>query len=369
MAREFARDVWCLFGLPVDNLTLAATKDLLRTRVKERGRVVLSTINVNWVVHAFSDPAFRKAILNSDLVVLDGRPLLWLAKLIGYPMTGVVPGSTLIHEVLQEKGHGAPLSLFLFGGEPGAAEQALARVNKVDGGLKAVGALNPGFGTVAEMSGNQIIAAINKTVPDILLVALGAQKGARWIEHNRHRLEAKVISHLGATVNFLAGTVRRAPVPVQQIGMEWCWRILQEPKLFVRYASDALVLLRLVTGCFLGWRHYFGWQKHFRQVEVDDAVDWHEQDQEVTLSFGRNVQGTREAAVRQLFCRCVLSRKDITLDFQQTEFVDGAFMGLLLLLMKHQQANGCTLHLINIHGRLSRLFDFFGVNHAQKTPW
>ena len=120
----------------------------------------------------------------------------------------------------------------------------MEKVNAVPGGLKAVGAINPGFGSVEEMSSNAILHEINQAKPDILLVALGAKKGTAWIEYNRNKLNAGVISHLGATVNFLAGTVKRAPILFRRFGLEWLWRILQEPKLFSRYAYDGWVMFR-----------------------------------------------------------------------------------------------------------------------------
>lgn len=202
--QDFQRDVWCLFGLPVDNLTMAGSKHFLREKTKLADNTVLSTINVNWVVQSFSDSAFRAAIINSDIATLDGRPLLWLAKLLGYPMTDVVAGSTLIQELSQEDTGANYLSIFFFGGEEEAGQQAVARVNAKRGGLKAVGSLNPGFGSVEEISSDAIINTntINAARPDILLVALGAKKGTRWIEHNRHRLNAKIISHLALPLIF-----------------------------------------------------------------------------------------------------------------------------------------------------------------------
>lgn len=364
IAEDFARDLWCLFGLPVDNLTMASTKVLLRNRRREANGLVLATINVNWVVQSLADPAFRGAILNSDLVSLDGRPLLWLAKLLGYPMTELVPGSTLIQELQQDKNTDPPLSLFLFGGDAGAAQQAFEQVNNNPCGLHAVGALNPGFGSVEEMSSDAVVAAINQTEPDILLVALGAQKGTRWIEHNRHRLNAGVISHLGATINFLAGTVKRAPLWVRNVGLEWGWRILQEPKLFSRYALDGLIILRLLAGRFFLWRQYLAWQKRFRHVEINDCVDALETGGQITLSFGRNLQGAKDSAVRRVFSDCVCAGKDLVLDFEQTEFADGSFMGLLLLLVKHQQRKGRKLEFVNVHGQLASLFKLFCVREA-----
>ncbi|WP_319409027.1 WecB/TagA/CpsF family glycosyltransferase [uncultured Desulfosarcina sp.] len=224
------------------------TKQLIRNRAGEKRSLVMSTINVNWVVEASRNPSFRQAILNSDIVVLDGKPLLWLSKRKGHPIKEVVAGSSLIQELLVDKNTKNPLTIFLFGGEGDIAQQAMDRINSIHGGFRAVGALNPGYGSVEKMCSDEIIDAINQTEPDILLVALGAKKGTQWIEHNRQRLNAGVVSHLGATINFMAGTVQRAPFLMRKLSMEWVWRIFQEPKLFSRYAGDGLILLRLLIG-------------------------------------------------------------------------------------------------------------------------
>jgi N-acetylglucosaminyldiphosphoundecaprenol N-acetyl-beta-D-mannosaminyltransferase len=205
----------------------------------------LSTVNINWVAESFRDRDFKKAICNSDIVTLDGMPLLWLAKAKRFPFVETVAGSTLMQEILEEKSE-KPLTVFLFGGETGVADLAMQRINEKNGGMTAVGALDPGFGSVEGMSSDDIIQRINTTSPDILLVALGAKKGMKWIEMNRERLNVGVVSHLGATINFLAGTVKRAPIIMQNLGLEWVWRIFQEPKLFKRYFSDGLYVLNLL---------------------------------------------------------------------------------------------------------------------------
>ncbi len=359
--QDFQRDVWCLFGLPVDNLTLAGTKQLLHEKAELPYNTVLSTINVNWVVQSFSDPAFRAAIINSDIVVLDGKPLLWIAKLLGYPMTENVAGSTLIQELHQDKTTGTKLSIFLFGGEGDAAKQAAEGINKDPGGLNAVGSLNPGFGTVDEMSSDAIIDTINQARPDILLVALGAKKGTQWIEQNRDRLNAKIISHLGATINFLAGTVQRAPLIVRRIGMEWAWRILQEPKLFPRYATDGFILLRVLASRFWLWRQFLSNQKRFSQQDADSTVLQHENEKEILLSFGCNLQLTPVSPLRKFFSSCTYSKKNISLDFHQSEFASGTFLALLLLLLKHQRHNGTQLSITKINDKMIKLFTLFCV--------
>ncbi len=98
------------------------------------------------------------------------------------------------------------------------------------------------------MSDEATIERINRSGADFLVVALGAAKGHRWIEANRHRLKVPVISHLGAAVNFVAGRLRRAPLSLQRIGLEWIWRIKEEPILFRRYARDGWFLAKLLAG-------------------------------------------------------------------------------------------------------------------------
>ena len=86
---------------------------------------------------------------------------------------------------------------------------------------------------------------MNAARPDFLVVSLGAAKGQAWIMRNLHRLDVPLVSHLGAVVNFVAGEVRRAPRWMQRSGLEWAWRVKEEPALLRRYAGDALRLLPL----------------------------------------------------------------------------------------------------------------------------
>ncbi len=364
ISREFNRDVWCLFGLPVDNIDMEGIIVELEKRRQYPENTVLSTINVNWVVQSFHDPEFRKAIVNSDLVTLDGRPLLWLAKCLHFPMEDVVPGSSLMQKLHQNNKLNDPFSLFLFGGQEGAGQLAQDRINRVPGGLHAVGFLNPGFGSVEEMSDNKIIETINNKAPDILLVALGALKGTRWIEKNRNRLNAKVVSHLGATINFFAGTVRRAPKLLCTVGLEWVWRIFQEPKLFSRYFNDGLFLLLFLLRHIMLWYQAITRRGIFNQDYAKMKVAQLEKDDEILLFFKGHLNVSKTSSLRKIFCEAVCSRKRIVLDFSKTISADGAFMGQLLLLMKWQHRNACGLVLRNIPAELEKIFNFFSVFHS-----
>ena len=111
-------------------------------------------------------------------------------------------------------------------------------LNAENGGLVCVGALNPGYGTIEDMSGDAIIAAVNASKAEFLVVALGARKGQTWLLRNHHRLRVPVRAHLGAAVNFQAGSVKRAPRAIRKVGLEWLWRIKEEPHLRIRYWHD-----------------------------------------------------------------------------------------------------------------------------------
>lgn len=361
LKQDLNRDAWWLLGFPVDNVTIESTITVFRNRSDGNTSIVWSTVNVNWFALSLTNAVFRQDLLESDLITLDGRPLLWLAGLLGYPMKEVVPGSTLIQD-LNELQDATSLSIFLFGGEDGAGELASCQVERTNGGLRSVGHLNPGFGTVEEMSREAVIEKINGASPDILLVALGASKGLRWITYNRERLNAKIISHLGATINFLAGTLDRAPVAVRNIGLEWCWRIIHEPKLFQRYWKDGLVVGGYLTRRLFLYAKYLLLARRYKGRETDEITLREEESGEVTVKFGENVQLARSLFIRELFIDLLLKEKNIILDFKRTNYVDGAFMALLFFIKKHADAKGIGVSVINVSKGLKKLFDLNNFN-------
>jgi N-acetylglucosaminyldiphosphoundecaprenol N-acetyl-beta-D-mannosaminyltransferase len=238
-----------LLGLPVDCVTMAQAKARIISAARTRTRLFFATPNVNFLALANRNPSFREAVLRTDLSLVDGMPLVWIARLLGIPVPERVAGSNLIEELLAEK-LTPPLRVFFFGGAPGVSAAACARVNELQGGLLAVGWHDPGFVDLDAMSHDDVLQKINATEADLLIVALGAEKGHLWIERNRDALTIPVVSHLGAVVNFLAGTVKRAPMRLQRLGLEWAWRIVQEPSLALRYARDFLFLVRKLPFVF-----------------------------------------------------------------------------------------------------------------------
>ena len=359
---DFNRDVWCLFGIAVDNLTLQSTRGEIYSRVRHKRKTVLSTLNVNLLILSMRNTEFRFALCNSDLCTVDGSPLLRIARWLGLPLQELVAGSSLTQELL-EKNAEKRLSIFLLGGRGAIPQQAMKRINSKGGGLNAVGALDPGSGTVEELSRENVLMEINRCKPDILLVALGAFKGTKWIGHNLGRLDATVISYLGATINFLAGTVRRAPLYIQQMGVEWCWRIIQEPKLFSRYLSDGLTLLKFLAVKFVRYGyHCRRLKKKYQGRPADLDVQIEQSEDKLILHFGRSLCFNGHNAAREVFISTVMKQKSIILDFQKTEYADSVFMSLLLLLCKHQRRNNKQVRVIHVSEQFGNLLSFYNID-------
>lgn len=235
-----------LFGLPFDVTTLDEVRRMIFAAADSRQQLIFATPNVNFTAQAHRDQRFRDDVLRTGLSLADGMPVVWLGRMLKVPFTGRVAGSDLLDSLITAPGP-RRLRVYFFGGEQGAAEQAMLAANRRGGGIEAVGAHYPGFASIEEMSDQAVIDAINRSNADLLVVALGAAKGHRWIEANRHRLTVPVISHLGAAINFIAGRLRRAPRFTHRLGLEWLWRIKEEPTLFRRYARDGAFLLHRIV--------------------------------------------------------------------------------------------------------------------------
>lgn len=239
------RQVVPVFGLPFDVVTLEQAARRVTDAITSRTRLFLSTPNLNFAISATTDPELRRSVLSSDLSVVDGMPLVWASRLLGHPLPERVSGSDLFERLTADAAQ-TPIKAYFFGGEPGAAEAACRALNARKSGVHCVGCAFPGFGSVEDMSAPEYIDAINAADADLLVVAVSARKGQAWIMRNLDRIKTPVVAYLGAVINFESGRVRRAPEWMRRLGLEWLWRISQEPALWRRYASDGLELLHLL---------------------------------------------------------------------------------------------------------------------------
>lgn len=350
---DFQRDVHCLLGLPIDAIDLAEAQRRIRAAAAARLPCFMSTPNVNFVIESRSDEAFRNAVLHSDLSVADGMPLVWLGRLVGIPVRERVAGANLFEAL--ESGGDKPLRVYFFGGPDGVAEAAGRRLERGARGLVCAGYDSPGFGSVEEMSGAETIARINASGADLLIVSLGARKGQAWIERNRARLDVPVISHLGAVLHFAAGTVARAPAWMQKAGLEWLWRIKEQPALWRRYLGDGLALAKLLLVRVLPYAWYV-------RTHKDALAEARMEAREEESAYAVILQGawTRAniALLRWCFSQAVQAGKDVRLDLTGVSHIDSAFVGLVMLLQGYQQQHGRRLGIASVPRRVQRVMEY-----------
>jgi N-acetylglucosaminyldiphosphoundecaprenol N-acetyl-beta-D-mannosaminyltransferase len=350
---DFERDVHCLLGLPIDAIDLAGAERRIRAAAAARSPCFMSTPNVNFLIACRSDDAFRNTLLYSDLSVADGMPLVWLARLLGIPLRERVAGASLFEAL--RGGEGRPLAVYFFGGPEGVAEAAGRRLALDPKGLVCVGYESPGFGSVEDLSSEETIRRINTSNADLLVVSLGARKGQAWIERNRARLSVPVMSHLGAVVDFAAGTVRRAPQWMQRAGLEWLWRIKEQPALWRRYLSDGVALAMLLLTRVLP---YVWYARHRGAGAPDEAcVEPREGEREYAIMLRGACTRANIALLRRSFSQAAQAGKDVRLDMTAVSHVDSAFVGLVMLLRGYLQQRGRRLAILSVPRRVRRLIE------------
>lgn len=357
------RPCWSLLGLPFDQVGPDEAVEIIDQAIKTKRKCFLSTPNLNFIVQSKSDESFYESVIYSDLVVADGMPLIWTAKLLGIPLQRRVAGSSLF-ETLQNKRRDKSISVFFFGGQGSAAQQAADNLNRNSVGMIACGALNPGMGSIESMSDKVIIDQINAAEPDFLVVALGAKKGQQWIMKNREQLNVSVISHLGAVINFVGDNVQRAPLRWQKMGLEWVWRILQEPLLWKRYLVDGLWFLRLmITRVFplAIYQKILGKQAS-QALSIKIVNDIPGSNVELVLSGSATIEHGR---LLKSTCRKILDQLEaspnISINCSKLGYIDSSALGTLMLLKANIKRRGGEFGLFGTSPRINRLMRLHGV--------
>ena len=344
---ELSRQVFGVLGIPIDAMGLAPSLRALKAAIQKKEAFLISTPNVNFLVSSRAERLFRESLLMSDLCVVDGMPIAWIARLLGVPIKERVTGADLFDALKFDDRLDRPFRVFLFGGADDVAARVGQNLNAQSRGLKCVGTLNPGAGTVDEMSSEKIIAAINASDADILAVFLSAKKAQSWLLQNHDRLRIPVRAQFGATINFEAGTIKRAPLILQRAGLEWLWRIKEEPYLWRRYWADGKSLLRLLLTGALPltvdslWRQLrstrTGEGIRIDLSEDDDTVVVHLSGLAIAPHIDKAISAFREALGRE---------KAIDVEVSSIRMVDPRFIGLLLMVRKQLRRRGQHLRLI-----------------------
>lgn len=231
----------------INNVTMEDTINNIEEMIKNNKKSYIVAINVDVVMKIEEDAKLKKITDNADMVLVDGKPLIWISKIKKHPIKEKISGSDLVPK-LCEVANNKRYSIFILGGKDGVAQQAREKLESKYEKINIVGTYAPPLGFENdEEELEKINKMINEAKPDLLFACLGCPKQEKWIAKNIDKYNAKVSICAGATVDFLAGNVKRAPKWISDCGLEWFYRFLQEPKrLFKRYFVDDIKIIRLI---------------------------------------------------------------------------------------------------------------------------
>lgn len=231
----------------IDNLSFDEALEQIRELAETGQGGYVVTPNVDHIVRLERDEKFREAYRQARLVLTDGQPLIWISKLLGCPIKEKVSGSDLFPR-LCGLAAARGFTMYFLGAAPGVADRAAGNLKKRYPGLVVAGTYSPPFGFEKDPEQvRQIWKNIEDAAPDLLIVCLGTPKQELFLWENRERLDHMLAFALGASLDFAAGNVRRAPVWMQKCGLEWFHRLCGEPRrLLKRYLTDGVRILPIV---------------------------------------------------------------------------------------------------------------------------
>ena len=225
-------------ALEIDAVTFDEALDAIAELVERRSGAAVFTPNVDHVVKAETNAAFRDAYSRANLSLPDGMPVVWASRVLGASLPQKVSGSDLVLPLARlaaERGW----SVYLIGGGEGVACAAAERLAR-ELNARIVGTDSPVVhedGTMPRANG--VLRRLRDAKPDLILVAFGTPKGELWIDRFREDLAPAVAMGVGGSLDLVAGRVRRAPVWMSRIGLEWFFRLLHEPRrLWRRYLIE-----------------------------------------------------------------------------------------------------------------------------------
>jgi N-acetylglucosaminyldiphosphoundecaprenol N-acetyl-beta-D-mannosaminyltransferase len=221
-----------LMGCPVTKLSLNDFVDAAEEFIASRTSHYIAVVNAAKIVKMQSDRELQESVLSADLIGADGVPLVWASRLLGNSLPGRVNGTDLMDRLLErahEKGYG----IFFFGAKEEVLQAVLTKVRARYPGIKIAGSRNGYFDKSDEAA---IVRQIRDSGADILFIAFGTPKKELWVKQHLSAMEVPVVHGVGGSFDVLAGVVPRAPQWMQKYGLEWLFRLLQEPgRMWRRY--------------------------------------------------------------------------------------------------------------------------------------
>ena len=225
-----------VLGVRVNAVRILEVIQQIERWIEDRtaGRFI-AVANTHVVMEAQQDVSFKKIINSADLCVPDGMPLIWCGRFRGHPLGRRVYGPELMIAFCREtvaKGY----RHFFYGGAPDVSDQLVRCLRHSCPGIQIAGSYSPPFRPLTRAEDDETIERINHARPDVIWVGLGCPKQERWMHDHRQQLMGGVMVGVGQAFDILSGQKKQAPVWMRESGLEWCFRLLQEPRrLWRRY--------------------------------------------------------------------------------------------------------------------------------------
>lgn len=245
-----------VLGVGISVLNLPRALDVIARAIAERRKGYITVTGVHGVTEAQDDPAFRRILNASFLCTPDGMPMVWMGKAAGHRDMDRVYGPDLM-ELLCEEGIARGWKHFFYGGAPGVAEELKTKLTDRFPGLQVVGTYTPPFRPLNPDEETALAAQVTAARPDLFWVGLSTPKQERFMAAYLPKLDATIMLGVGAAFDFHAGKIKQAPRWIQRSGLEWAYRITQDPKrLWKRYARNNPLFVARVFLQKLGLRRY-----------------------------------------------------------------------------------------------------------------
>lgn len=238
------RNTISILGVQIDAVTREEAGKITENLIKQSNKSckMIFAPNVEFIMYAQKDKEFFDILKQSSLSTPDSIGVIIGAKLQKKSFPERIPGQSYFRKIIElsnEKGY----SIYLLGGKPGIPEKAKENLEKIFPNVNIVGVHHGYFNENEE---KEVIEEINKLQPNVLFVALGAPRQEKWIYNHRNELKVDVATGQGGTYDYEAGKIKRAPVWVQKIGMEWFWRLCREPKRIKRQLVLPVYLVKIL---------------------------------------------------------------------------------------------------------------------------
>lgn len=236
-----------LLNIQINNFTMDETVSAIFEMIDSKRSGYVMPVNVDVMIKIDKDDELKEIADNADIVLVDGQPLVWISKFRKSPVKAKVSGSDLVPRICSEaaeKGY----SVFLFGGKEEVSLNAKHNLERDYPGIKICGVYSPPLGFERdEVELEKIREMIVAASPNLVIACLGCPKQEKWVYRFYNSFDACVCICAGATIDFLAGNVKRAPAWMSNHGLEWLYRFCKEPKrLFRRYFIDDVQIVRLL---------------------------------------------------------------------------------------------------------------------------